>query len=299
LSQAWGLDRVLEAHGAIPLSFPCIAIGPPADVSALDGAIERLGAGEFDWVVLTSVNTVEAVAGRLAQLHLDDTVRHRLCRGALLGLPGSAPHMAGGTPHDSRPDPTPRHPELSGVAAAIAQVPMADGLAAARGIAPRQSLRLAVHGLRDELRGLLGRQPHKVRTTGAPGELALLTTADAGAGLHALNPDGHPWPNEIAARFALHAPFYRPVRHASAIKCPLLVVVCDADTITPPAAAVRAAERAPSGELLRVSGGHYAVYEGNGFEQTVTGELTFLDRHLPVNGSSVAGPSKQAERQEL
>ncbi len=171
--------------------------------------------------------------------------------------------------------------ERTDVAAAVAQVPMADGLAAARGIAFPQSLRLAAHGLRDELGSRIGCHPHTVAITGEPGELALLTTPGAAAGLEVLNPDRYPWPNEVAARFALRAPFYRPVRHAARIACPLLVVVADADTITPPAAAVRAAELAPGGELVRVAGGHYAVYHGQGFEQAVSAQLAFLDRHLP------------------
>jgi len=48
----------------------------------------------------------------------------------------------------------------------------------------------------------------------------------------------------------------------------------------PPAPAVRAALRAPRGELLRLPGGHYAVYEGRGFERAVEAELAFLERHL-------------------
>ena len=188
--------------------------------------------------------------------------------------------------------------ELSGVAAAIAQVPMADGLAAARGMALRQSLRLAAHGLWDELRGRTGRRPHLVGITGGPGELALLTSPDAAAGLQILNPDRFPWPNEIAARFALHGPFYRPVRGAARITCPLLVVICDADAITPPAAAVRAAEMAPRGELVHVPGGHYAVYEGDGFEQAVSAQLAFLHRHLPADVAPIGSGDTVAERQE-
>ncbi len=179
--------------------------------------------------------------------------------------------------------------ELTDVAAAIAQVPMADGLTAARGLTLTQALRLAAHGLWDVTGSRIGHRPHTVPITGEPGELALLTTPDAAAGLQVLNPDGYLWPNEIAARFALRAPFYRPVHRASRIACPLLVVVCDADSITPTGAAIRAAQQAPRGELLRVSGGHYAVYQGAGLEQAVAAQLSFLDRHLPADAAAPAG----------
>jgi len=169
---------------------------------------------------------------------------------------------------------------LDGLAAAIAQVPMADGLAAARSVGLVQIARLAGHGLLDAAGARLGRAPHTVAITGAPGELALLTSPDAAAGLEILNPDGYPWPNEIAARFVLRAGAYRPGRDAERMGCPLLVVVCDEDAVTPPAPALAAARRAPRGELLRLPGGHYAVYEGKGFERAVEAELGFLERHL-------------------
>ena len=64
--QSAELDRLLRDHGAVPLSFPCIAIGPPADAAPLDAALGRLAEGSFEWVVFTSANTVEAVAVRLS-----------------------------------------------------------------------------------------------------------------------------------------------------------------------------------------------------------------------------------------
>lgn len=169
--------------------------------------------------------------------------------------------------------------ELDGLAAVVAQVPMADGRAAAGGVGARQLLRLAAHGLIDEARGRLGLSPHTIAITGEPGELALLATPDAAAGLLVLNPDGYPWPNEVGARIVLRAGFYRPARHAERIACPLLVVVCDDDVLTPPEPAADAARRAPQGELLRLPGGHYAVYEGSGFDRAIAAEIGFLERH--------------------
>lgn len=48
-------------------------------------------------------------------------------------------------------------------------------------------------------------------------------------------------------------PFYRPGRKAKHVKMPLLVTVCDEDTITPAAPAAKAAERAPRGGTAPVS----------------------------------------------
>ncbi|MBZ0276478.1 MAG: uroporphyrinogen-III synthase [Anaerolineae bacterium] len=64
--QAEALDDLLRERGAVPLDYPCIAIIPPDDCCALDVALADLTAGHFDWLVLTSANTVHALAQRLA-----------------------------------------------------------------------------------------------------------------------------------------------------------------------------------------------------------------------------------------
>lgn len=63
--QAPELDTALIAAGAIPVSFPCIEIVSPADPSHLSAAVDLLVEGSFDWLVLTSVNAVTAIAGVL------------------------------------------------------------------------------------------------------------------------------------------------------------------------------------------------------------------------------------------
>jgi uroporphyrinogen-III synthase len=60
--QGDALSALLRAAGAEPIEYPCIAFAPPADPAALLDAIARLRAGAFDWLVLTSANTVQAVA---------------------------------------------------------------------------------------------------------------------------------------------------------------------------------------------------------------------------------------------
>lgn len=64
--QAGALEELLAAAGARVTILPTIAIAPVEDTSALDGALGRLP--DYDWVVLTSVNGVRAVAERLRAL---------------------------------------------------------------------------------------------------------------------------------------------------------------------------------------------------------------------------------------
>lgn len=65
LHQAGELDKLLLERGAVPVSYPCIKIVPPADTTVLDKAVHDLLGGEFDWLILTSVNTVSMLAERI------------------------------------------------------------------------------------------------------------------------------------------------------------------------------------------------------------------------------------------
>lgn len=175
-----------------------------------------------------------------------------------------------------------RNPEL---AAAIAQTPLADGPAsmpnATQHQKPLAALRFIGRAVLDAVGGLVGRAPLLVPLAGEPGTVTSLTTPDSLNGARALNPDNkYPdWQQEVAARSALRVGFSRPGRYASRVGCPLLVLACEEDGVAPPGPAIRAAQRAPSGELARLSGGHYEPFMG-GHEQAVQAQLSFLCRHL-------------------
>lgn len=61
--QAAEFVSLLQALGADPIEAPMIRIVPPSDYAPLDEACTRLD--EFDWVVFTSGNAVDAFMGRL------------------------------------------------------------------------------------------------------------------------------------------------------------------------------------------------------------------------------------------
>jgi len=63
-------DR-LHQLGATVIEMPALEIGPPSDWSALDGAIAQLT--DFDWLILTSANGVNAFFERLAQVSGHDS----------------------------------------------------------------------------------------------------------------------------------------------------------------------------------------------------------------------------------
>ena len=171
------------------------------------------------------------------------------------------------------------------LAAAIAQTPNADNLAASRNAAgyqkPLAMLRFTGRGLLDAAGGLTGRAPRLVPLVGEPGTVALLTTPDSADAAAALNPDGRypQWRQEVAARSTVGLAFWRPGRAAARVRCPLLVVVADQDRSALAEPSVRAARRAPGAELVRLPGGHYAPFL-DAHEQAVAAEVAFLRRHL-------------------
>jgi pimeloyl-ACP methyl ester carboxylesterase len=171
---------------------------------------------------------------------------------------------------------------VPGIAAAICQCPMMDGLAAVRRIleyaGPRQLLWLTGHGLLDLLRAPF-RGAHYVPTVGPPGSLAVMSSEDAEAGYRALlPPDARV---EVAARIALSVGFYRPVTHARRVHCPVLVQLCEHDSVAPVAAAERAiAELGAHAEVRRYPIGHFEPYFGAHFERSVADQLEFLRTRL-------------------
>ena len=67
--QASALSAGLEALGAEVIEIPFIEIRPPRSYKPLDSALKRIA--EYDWLILTSVNGVDALAARLKDLKIE------------------------------------------------------------------------------------------------------------------------------------------------------------------------------------------------------------------------------------
>jgi len=169
------------------------------------------------------------------------------------------------------------------VACVAAQCPGLDGKASSelafKRIGLGLGLRMIVHAQRDLVRSWLGLTPHRIPIVGKPGSIAFFTTPDAYEMFGKIAPEG--FINEACARIAIKADTYRPVKHARHVRCPVLLQICEKDTITPLSAAEETiANLGEYAEVKRYPVGHFEIYFGENFERSVTDQVAFFKKYL-------------------
>ena len=169
------------------------------------------------------------------------------------------------------------------VAAVSAQGPMMDGRAAVLNVIGyaglSRILKLSALGVLDEAKSLLGMTPVYIPLVAPEGQLAAMSTADAEPGFKAIAPED--WRNEATARMALSLAFYRPIRYASRLPCPILIIACSRDSVAPAKSAEMTARKAgDKATFKRLDMGHFDIYVGDGFNYSSTEQRAFFDRFL-------------------
>jgi hypothetical protein len=164
---------------------------------------------------------------------------------------------------------------------------MMDGMAAVASVVRYagmgQLLKLATRGLQDALRGLVGAAPVMLPIVGPPGALAALSSEDAESGYRALVPEHSTWRNEVCARIMLSLGMYRPGRKTNHLPCPILIQICEKDTLVSTKAAHAAAHRAGSkATVCSYPIGHFDIYLGEAFERAIEDQLAFLGKTLLI-----------------
>jgi pimeloyl-ACP methyl ester carboxylesterase len=194
---------------------------------------------------------------------------------ALWGTSLSAGHVIVAAARDDR------------ISCVCAQCPFLDGHAAALaglGLAGvRQMFRLIPHGQRDLVRSFFGLSPHKIPLFGRTGTLAVLADDRAWDALCKMAADG--FVNEACARILIRMDKYRPIKHASSVRCPTLLQVTD-DEAGLGEHYVPETERRLGGpvEVIHYRIGHFDIYTGSNFERAVGDQVAFLTEHLVTAG---------------
>lgn len=167
-----------------------------------------------------------------------------------------------------------------GISAIVSQVPFVDGLSTLDTLGPAYGLKATLAGLKDLGRMLTFRRLYCVPVVADPDEFGAMNKPDSKPGYLAIVPEGSTWKNECPARIMLTFAFYRPISFAGRVKCPAFVLLAEADSLIPVKAVEKLAASLPHSEVARVPLGHFDVYVGEAFEETVKLEADFLEKHL-------------------
>ncbi|AFM16901.1 X-Pro dipeptidyl-peptidase (S15 family) [Mycolicibacterium chubuense NBB4] len=161
------------------------------------------------------------------------------------------------------------------IAAVISQAPFTDGVATLMAEPLPLIPKAIAAAVRDQVGAWRGRPPLLMPAVGEPGTVAAMTSPDAKPGFEAIVGENSLWRNEFSARVSLRLASYRPGAKTSRLAMPLLVCVCENDAVTPPGPTIKAAHRAPRGELRRYPYGHFDIYND---PQVKADQLAFLQR---------------------
>ena len=183
------------------------------------------------------------------------------------------------------------------IAAVISQTPDVDGLRTLLEIAKyggvAQLLRTIVEGLKDGLRAVRKQPPHMVPSVAAPGEVGAMTSEDAKEGYLAIA--GPTFRNEVTARAVLYEGQNRPIAKMADLRCPILLLSADRETVASPGAVPAAAWRAKGlAEVREYDCAHFEMYLGEHRARAIADQLRFLRRHLAPSDSPAASAARNA-----
>ncbi len=168
------------------------------------------------------------------------------------------------------------------VAAAIVQCPMVHGPAAVRRLGIASAMRLAPAVALDAVRIVLRQGRQYVPIVGPPGSTAMVTIAGAEAGWNSTVPAGCHFDNRVAAADVLGLVATSALRDSARITAPLLVCVCDRESLIDPECVGEVAHRAPRGTARHYDSDHFEIYHPPLLEQALADQTAFLREHLDV-----------------
>ncbi len=127
-------------------------------------------------------------------------------------------------------------------------------------------------------RAVLRRPPRMIAFLGEAGSGAMISGPGAELFASIVGPS---FRNEMCARGVARIAFNRPVRRAGDVRCPTLLIVAEYDEIAPSTAVHEVARRiGRRAEVISYDCGHFAIYAGDEFEDSVRRQVGFLTRTL-------------------
>jgi len=166
------------------------------------------------------------------------------------------------------------------LSAIVVQVPFLDPFSSIAHVGLAHLLQATPHGILDVVKSALGLSPHYVTLAANPGSFAAMNTPESLPGLLSIIPDEAKWDNKVCARILFKFPMYRPLRFASGVKCPALLMLAENDSLIVPDIVRKAARRMANAQVISYPFGHFDIYHGNGFEDAIAKQTSFLRQHL-------------------
>lgn len=166
------------------------------------------------------------------------------------------------------------------IACVVAQCPFTDGLASGMTLGPVSTIKVTARALADNAARVFGRGPVYSELAGTRGEPAMMTAPDVVEGYFALVPEGEEVDNRVAGRLGLQIIFERPGAKLKSTSTPTLVCACEKDTVAPYKRTVSLAKKGSNVTLKSHPFGHFEIYGGEGFKQTIVDQVNFLSQHL-------------------
>lgn len=168
------------------------------------------------------------------------------------------------------------------IRAIVAQVPFVDPFTSIARSGLWHLLRATPHGLFDVIKARLGMDPHYVKLADHPGGFAALNTAESLPGLLSIVPDQDNWDNRVCARILFKFPMYRPLRFASGVHCPAMLMLAENDSLIAPSVIRKAAKQMTNAQVAAYPCGHFDIYHGEFFSDAIGKQTRFLQQHLLV-----------------
>jgi pimeloyl-ACP methyl ester carboxylesterase len=165
-----------------------------------------------------------------------------------------------------------------GISAVVSQVPFVDQLDFIFQKSMKHLVLFLISAIRDTLRRMTFRKPFYIPLIGKPGTFAVLNTPECYDGYSGLIPKGSSWENKITPGGLLG--LYRPIHEVHKIKCPVLIVCGEKDSLMSVGAIKRTAKRIVHVTLVTLPINHFEPYTGRAFEEIVGIEGDFLCRTL-------------------
>ena len=166
------------------------------------------------------------------------------------------------------------------ICAIVAQVPFVDPYSSIAHVGLSHLIWATPHGILDIVKARLGLQPHYVKLVDRPDRFAAMNTPESLPGMLSIVPKEADWKNRVCARILFKFPMYRPLRFASGVKCPALLMLAENDSLVSPASIRNAAKRMANAQVVAYPFGHFDIYNGEGFDDAIVKQTGFLIQHL-------------------